>query len=77
MLGFTDKQKISMTLPKTGCQQLTNSEKNELNLLKAAIEKNPASVHYEEMERFADLMVRSLGECQIEEWPLRPHKGLF
>lgn len=67
MLGFTDKQKISMTLPKTGCQQLTNSEKNELDLLKAAIEKNPASVHYEEMERFADLMVRSLGECQIEE----------
>lgn len=56
-----------MTLPKTGCQQLTNSEKNELDLLKAAIEKNPASVHYEEMERFADLMVRSLGECQIEE----------
>ena len=67
MLGFTDKQKISMTLPKTSCQQLTNSEKNELDLLKSAIEKNPASVHYEEMERFADLMVRSLGECQLEE----------
>ena len=67
MLGFTDKQKISMTLPKTGSPQLTNKERNELDSLKAAIEKNPASVHYEEMQRFADLMVRSLGECQIEE----------
>jgi hypothetical protein len=67
VLGFTDKRKISMTLPKTGCPQLTNKEKNELDSLKAAIEKNPASVHYEEMERFADLMVRSLGECQLEE----------
>ena len=56
-----------MTLPKTGCPQLTNKEKTELDSLKAAIEKNPASVHYEEMERFADLMVRSLGECQLEE----------
>lgn len=56
-----------MTLPKTGCPQLTNKEKTELDSLKAAIKKNPASVHYKEMERFADLMVRSLGECQIEE----------
>ena len=56
-----------MTLPKTGSPQLTNKEKNELDSLKAAIEKNPASVHYKEMERFADLMVRSLGECQLEE----------
>ena len=67
MLGFTDKQKISMTLPKTGCPQLTNKEKNELDSLKAAIEKTPASVHYKKMERFADLMVRSLSECQLEE----------
>lgn len=67
MLGFTDKQSIPMTLPKTGCPQLTIKEKHELDLLKAAIEENPASVHYEKMERFADLMVRSLGECQIEK----------
>lgn len=67
MLGFADKRKISMTLPKTGCPQLTDKEKHELDLLKAAIKENPASVHFEKMERFADLMVRSLGECQLEE----------
>ena len=46
---------------------LTKEEYHELNLLKNAIKENPASVHYEKMERFADLMVRSLGVCQTLE----------
>lgn len=39
---------------------LTEDEWNELVALKDAINLNPASVHYDRMERFADLMVRTL-----------------
>jgi len=56
-----------MTLPRNGHSELTKEEHHELNLLKNAIKENPASVHYEKMERFADLMVRSLGVCQTLE----------
>jgi len=56
-----------MTLPRNGYSELTTQEHHELNLLKNAIKENPASVHYEKMERFADLMVRSLGVCQTPE----------
>lgn len=39
---------------------LTNEEWNELCALKNAINYDPASVHYEKMERFTELMVRTL-----------------
>ena len=39
---------------------LTNEEWDELCALKDAINQHPASVHYDKMERFADLMVRTL-----------------
>ncbi len=40
--------------------ELTTDEWTELCALKDAINYNPASVHYEKMERFAELMVRTL-----------------
>lgn len=40
---------------------LTKDEIYELMALKNAINQNPASVHFKEMERFTELMVRSLG----------------
>jgi hypothetical protein len=40
---------------------LNNEELKELNYLRDAITNNPASVHYEKMQRFACLMVKSLG----------------
>lgn len=43
-------------------QELTQEEWNELVALKNAINTNPASVHYDKMEKFAELMVRSLQE---------------
>jgi hypothetical protein len=48
-----------MTLAKTNTE-LTQEEWNELVVLKDAINYNPSSVHYEKMERFTELMVRSL-----------------
>jgi hypothetical protein len=49
-----------MTLSKTSTDYLTEDEWNELVALKNAINDNPASVHFEKMERFTELMVRSL-----------------
>lgn len=40
--------------------QLTNEEWDELVVLKNAINHNPASVHWNKMERFGYLMVKSL-----------------
>jgi hypothetical protein len=51
-----------MTLIKTKTGTLTENEWEELMALKNAINEDPASVHYEKMERFSDLMVRSLQE---------------
>ena len=39
---------------------LTSEEWDELCSLKDAINHHPATVHYDKMERFADLMVRTL-----------------
>jgi hypothetical protein len=39
---------------------LNKEEWEELLILKKAINDYPASVHYEKMERFATLMVKSL-----------------
>jgi hypothetical protein len=53
-----------MTLSKTGTEQLTKEEWDELVALKNAINDNPATVHPEKMEKFTELLVRSLeGKC--------------
>jgi len=49
-----------MTLPKTSSTTLTEEEWNELVALKEAITYRPASVSANKMEKFAELMVRSL-----------------
>lgn len=49
-----------MTQFSTKDPNLTVDEWHELQALRQAINLNPASVHYNEMERFADLMVRTL-----------------
>lgn len=49
-----------MTLARTGSSNLTTEEWDELVALKEAINFDPASVHFEKMERFTELMVRSL-----------------
>lgn len=51
-----------MTLINERREFLTDEEWNELVALKNAININPASVNYNKMERFAELMVRSLRE---------------
>jgi len=53
-----------MTLPKTSNNVLTDEEWNELVALKEAITYAPQTVSAEKMEKFAELMVRSLeGKC--------------
>jgi hypothetical protein len=44
----------------TCATKMTPEEWNELIVLKNAINYNPASVHFEKMKRFAELMVKSL-----------------
>jgi hypothetical protein len=59
-----------MTLARTGPAELTKEEWNELVALKEAINYNPSSVTYEKMEKFTELMVRSLrgkGDRPIRE----------
>lgn len=51
-----------MTLTKTPTRELTDSEWEELVALKNAINEDPASVHFDKMERFSNLMVKSLQE---------------
>jgi hypothetical protein len=51
-----------MTLAKTVAKTLTPDEWEELFALKNAINDDPASVHFTKMERFTELMVRSLQE---------------
>jgi hypothetical protein len=53
-----------MTLAKTGTEVLTKEEWDELIALKDAISYSPQTVSAEKMEKFAELMVRSLeGKC--------------
>ena len=53
-----------MTLAKTGTDVLTNEEWDELVALKDAITYAPQTVSAEKMEKFTELMVRSLeGKC--------------
>ena len=49
-----------MTLAKTGNSNLTQEEWNELVALKEAITYSPHTVSAHKMEKFAELMVRSL-----------------
>lgn len=55
-----------MTLSKTGTANLTTEEWNELLALKDAITYAPQTVSAQKMEKFTELMVRSLegkGDC--------------
>ena len=53
-----------MTLAKTGTEVLTKEEWEELVALKDAITFAPQTVSAEKMEKFTELMVRSLeGKC--------------
>jgi hypothetical protein len=55
-----------MTLSKTGTANLTTEEWNELLALKNAITYAPQTVSAQKMEKFTELMVRSLegkGDC--------------
>ena len=49
-----------MTLAKTGPETLTKEEWEELVALKNAITWSPQTVSAEKMEKFTELMVRSL-----------------
>ena len=49
-----------MTLSRTGTEYLTTEEWNELNALKKAINYSPHTVAPEKMEKFTELLVRSL-----------------
>jgi hypothetical protein len=51
-----------MNLTKESIKNLTEEEWKELSALKNAINDSPASVHYTHMERFSELLVRSLQE---------------
>lgn len=51
-----------MTLTKFSATHLSSGEWEELASLKQAITDNPATVHFKKMERFSELMVRSLQE---------------
>jgi len=53
-----------MTLSKSGTEVLTKEEWDELVALKDAITYRPQSVSAEKMEKFTELMVRTLeGKC--------------
>ncbi len=57
-------RKKPMTLAKTGSEVLTKEEWDELVALKDAITYAPQTVSAEKMEKFTELMVRSLeGKC--------------
>jgi len=64
MLTLGSIAKKQMTLPKTSTETLTEEEWNELVALKDAISYAPQTVSAEKMEKFAELMVRTLeGKC--------------
>ena len=60
MLKSTQSQLAIMTLSRTGTEYLTDEEWNELNALREAINYDPHTVSPEKMEKFTELMVRSL-----------------
>jgi len=60
VLKSTQSQLAIMTLSRTGTEYLTEEEWNELNALREAINYDPHTVSPEKMEKFTELMVRSL-----------------
>ena len=60
MLESTQLHLTIMTLSRTGTEYLTTEEWNELNALRMAINYSPHTVSPEKMEKFTELMVRSL-----------------
>ena len=64
MLTLGHIAKKPMTLSRSGTETLTEEEWNELVALKDAITYAPQTVSAEKMEKFTELMVRSLeGKC--------------
>jgi hypothetical protein len=55
-----------MTLPKANTKPLSQEELDELTALKNAITYAPQTVSTNKMEKFAELMVRSLEQKQLE-----------
>lgn len=49
-----------MTLPRCGANKLTQEEWNELNALKDVINSYPSTVVPQKMEKFTELLVRTL-----------------
>jgi hypothetical protein len=60
MLGFQHNSEKIMTLARTGTNQLTVEEWDELDALRKAINYDPHTVSPQKMEKFTELMVRSL-----------------
>lgn len=60
MLTFGSHRRKTMTLAKTGTNQLTIEEWTELNALREAINYDPHTVCPQKMEKFTELFVRSL-----------------
>jgi len=60
VLESTQSRLTIMTLSRTGTEYLTTEEWNELNALRKAINYNPHTVSPQKMEKFTELMVRSL-----------------
>ena len=64
MLTLRNTARKPMSLSRSGTETLTEEEWNELVALKDAITYRPQSVSAEKMEKFTELMVRSLeGKC--------------
>lgn len=63
-----------MTLSKTGTADLSADEWDELISLKDAIKYNPSQVVPEKMEKFTELMVRSL-EGKFDPPPPKNWRG--
>ena len=60
MLESTQSHLKIMTLSRTSIEELTTEEWNELNALREAINYNPHTVSHQKMEKFTELLVRSL-----------------
>ena len=60
MLESTQSHLTIMTLSRTSTEELTIEEWNELNALREAINYNPHTVCHQKMEKFTELLVRSL-----------------
>jgi len=76
MLILENIAKKPMTLAKTGTEVLTKEEWDELVALKDAITYAPQTVSAEKMEKFTELMVRSL-EGKYDPPPPKNWRGSY